>query len=552
MKNLNISDLIIVISLSIVFFLIASLNIGIKEIPSSGWKVTVNDGFIIDLNGEKNVSEIIFFVKNGKINLDIFTGQPENWVGENTVSINDYYKWKRIDINRSTRFIKIDIDHSDGELLEIVVIEEGHLIENISLYRENGENDSLWQLIDEQEMVVIPITYKSETVFDEVYYVRAAEDYLSGKEPSETTHPPLGKLIIAAGISVFGFNPFGWRIMGVLFATLMLPIMYLLGKEIGNSRLVGFVSSLLLMFDFMHFTMSRIATLDTFLVFFLLASQLFFYTFFLDVLKNGWRASLRPYFMAVLLLAIGFSIKWTAVFSLAAQLFYLCLLKFNLIQIKSKNHGYSNKNNQIIYAVSGTIVVFGLVYLLSYVPYMNLGHSLKDVYNIQWSMLNNILNLKAIHPFASAWWSWPLLLRPIWLYVSVLGEEKVSTITLMGNPAVWWIGLVSIIAVSEKSIKEKNPSNVYLITMFIFQWIPYAFLSRSLFIYYFYPNIIILCLIISTQICILWKEKKVRWKVILYLLVLVVFFGLFYPIISGDIMPVWWRDSLRWFPSWVF
>lgn len=552
MKNLNISDLIIVISLSIVFFLIASLNIGIKEIPSSGWKVTVNDGFIIDLNGEKNVSEIIFFVKNGKINLDIFTGQPENWVGENTVSINDYYKWKRIDINRSTRFIKIDIDHSDGELLEIVVIEEGHLIENISLYRENGENDSLWQLIDEQEMVVIPITYKSETVFDEVYYVRAAEDYLSGNEPSETTHPPLGKLIIAAGISVFGFNPFGWRIMGVLFATLMLPIMYLLGKEIGNSRLVGFVSSLLLMFDFMHFTMSRIATLDTFLVFFLLASQLFFYTFFLDVLKNGWRASLRPYFMAVLLLAIGFSIKWTAVFSLAAQLFYLCLLKFNLIQIKSKNHGYSNKNNQIIYAVSGTIVVFGLVYLLSYVPYMNLGHSLKDVYNIQWSMLNNILNLKAIHPFASAWWSWPLLLRPIWLYVSVLGEEKVSTITLMGNPAVWWIGLVSIIAVSEKSIKEKNPSNVYLITMFIFQWIPYAFLSRSLFIYYFYPNIIILCLIISTQICILWKEKKVRWKVILYLLVLVVFFGLFYPIISGDIMPVWWRDSLRWFPSWVF
>ena len=552
MKNLNISDLIIVISLSIVFFLIASLNIGIKEMPSSGWKVTVNDGFIIDLNGEKNVSEIIFFVKNGKINLDIFTGQPENWVGENTVSINDYYKWKRIDINRSTRFIKIDIDHSDGELLEIVVIEEGHLIENISLYSENGENDSLWQLIDEQEMVVIPITYKSETVFDEVYYVRAAEDYLSGNEPSETTHPPLGKLIIAAGISVFGFNPFGWRIMGVLFATLMLPIMYLLGKEIGNSRLVGFVSSLLLMFDFMHFTMSRIATLDTFLVFFLLASQLFFYTFFLDVLKNGWRASLRPYFMAVLLLAIGFSIKWTAVFSLAAQLFYLCLLKFNLIQIKSKNHGYSNKNNQIIYAVSGTIVVFGLVYLLSYVPYMNLGHSLKDVYNIQWSMLNNILNLKAIHPFASAWWSWPLLLRPIWLYVSVLGEEKVSTITLMGNPAVWWIGLVSIIAVSEKSIKEKNPSNVYLITMFIFQWIPYAFLSRSLFIYYFYPNIIILCLIISTQICKLWKEKKVRWKVILYLLVLVVFFGLFYPIISGDIMPVWWRDSLRWFPSWVF
>ena len=122
----------------------------------------------------------------------------------------------------------------------------------------------------------------------------------------------------------------------------------------------------------------------------------------------------------------------------------------------------------------------------------------------------------------------------------------------MGNPAVWWIGLVSIIIVTVKAIKEKSQSYVYLVTMFIFQWIPYAFISRSLFIYYFYPNTIILCLIISTQICRLWKEEKVRWKVITYLIVLLLLFGLFYPIISGNIMPVWWRDSLRWFPSWVF
>ena len=553
MKNLNTRDSITVISLSIVFFLIASLNLGFKEIPSSGLKVSGNDGFYIDLETENNVSEIMLLLKNGKINLEIFTGQPENWIGEKTISIDDYYNWKRIDINRSTRYIKIDIVRSYGELLEIVVIEEGHRIENISVYRENGEKESLWQLIDEQEMVVTPITYKSETVFDEIYFVRAAEEYLSGKEPTETTHPPLGKLIIAAGISVFGFNPFGWRIMGVIFATLMIPIIFFLGKEISSSWLGGFFSSLLLMFDFMHFTMSRIATLDTFLVFFLLGSQLFFYKYVLDVLKTGWRVSLRPYFFAVFILALGFSIKWTAVFSLAAQLFYLYLLKVKFTQNKSKiNYGNTINSKKIIFALSGTVVIFGIVYLLSYVPYMSLGHSLHEVYNRQWSMLNYHLKLKAIHPFSSPWWSWPMLLRPIWLYESVLGEGYISTITLMGNPAVWWIGLVSIIIVTVKAIKEKSQSYVYLVTMFIFQWIPYAFISRSLFIYYFYPNTIILCLIISTQICRLWKEEKVRWKVITYLIVLLLLFGLFYPIISGNIMPVWWRDSLRWFPSWVF
>ena len=72
MKNLYMRDSVTVVSLSIVFFLIASLNIGFNEVPKSGWKVSGNDDFYIDLEGEKNVSEIIFLLKNGKINLGGF------------------------------------------------------------------------------------------------------------------------------------------------------------------------------------------------------------------------------------------------------------------------------------------------------------------------------------------------------------------------------------------------------------------------------------------------------------------------------------------------
>ena len=31
---------------------------------------------------------------------------------------------------------------------------------------------------------------------------------------------------MAAGIAIFGHNPFGWRIAGVIFATLMIPLIY--------------------------------------------------------------------------------------------------------------------------------------------------------------------------------------------------------------------------------------------------------------------------------------------------------------------------------------
>ena len=92
------------------------------------------------------------------------------------------------------------------------------------------------------------------------------------------------------------------------------------------------------MFEFMHFTMGRIATIDTFLVFFLLCSQLFFYNYILDIKKNGGSASLYPYFLAVFMLALGFSIKWTAMFSFAGNLFYLGYLIFYPIHQNGKKH----------------------------------------------------------------------------------------------------------------------------------------------------------------------------------------------------------------------
>jgi len=60
--------------------------------------------------------------------------------------------------------------------------------------------------------------------FDEVYHAFTAKQMLLGKHtawefwntpPSgfayEWTHPPLAKIFMAAGMTVFGMIPFGWR-----------------------------------------------------------------------------------------------------------------------------------------------------------------------------------------------------------------------------------------------------------------------------------------------------------------------------------------------------
>ena len=52
----------------------------------------------------------------------------------------------------------------------------------------------------------------------------------------EWTHPPLGKVFISLGVRMFGMNPFGWRIIGVLFGIGMIPFMYFFGRRLFKNR----------------------------------------------------------------------------------------------------------------------------------------------------------------------------------------------------------------------------------------------------------------------------------------------------------------------------
>ncbi len=129
---------------------------------------------------------------------------------------------------------------------------------------EGASDPSLSNLIDEQDLVQIPPTYLSNTYFDEIYFVRTAENYLHLQYPYEWTHPPLGKLIIAVWDRDFWLQPI-WmanngRVIRNVDDTRDLPH----GQETAwKSWIGGFVPAFLLAFDFMHFTMGRMATADT-------------------------------------------------------------------------------------------------------------------------------------------------------------------------------------------------------------------------------------------------------------------------------------------------
>ena len=108
-------------------------------------------------------------------------------------------------------------------------------------------------LIDEQSNFEYAPSFLTGFYFDEIYHARTAWEMLHRIEPYETTHPPLGKLIISSGIALFGMNAFGWRIAGALFGVALVPLMYLFGLKLFRNRFFAFSAAFLMMADFMRF-----------------------------------------------------------------------------------------------------------------------------------------------------------------------------------------------------------------------------------------------------------------------------------------------------------
>lgn len=156
---------------------------------------------------------------------------------------------------------------------------------------------------------------------DESYYVPEARLMLNGTQcgPAvsncHTEHPPLSTALIAAGITAFGDNSFGWRIFNVLLGTFSLPLVFALVLKLSKSRKASYLSATLLGLDVMFFSTSSAGMLDIPMVFFaLLAFVLYFYK------VSFWK--LDRFTLAGILLGLAALSKETAIFLLATLATY--------------------------------------------------------------------------------------------------------------------------------------------------------------------------------------------------------------------------------------
>ena len=414
-------------------------------------------------------------------------------------------------------------------------------------------------------------THLDNMYFDEVYFVRTAVEHINNLNPYEATHPPLGKLILSVSILIFGESPFGWRLIGAIFGVLMLPVIYLFIKAMFGKPIIATCGTLLLGFDFMRFVQTRIATIDTYVVFFILLAFYFMYRHITTDVDAPFRKSLLPLALSGLFFGLSFAIKWVGFYAGAGLLVLYVIRLFQLrghFRSAGKTGFGRYLTKTLLYSVLFFVIIPVIIYYISYIPYgtargMEQGIGIlwnPDFFRLVWSNQEYMLNyhskvvLGATHPFSSYWWQWILNIRPI-LYVYGVSDGLRATFGAFGNPVVWWGGFLAMIVMAVRVFTHRDGKALFILIGYLAQLLPWIVVSRIVFIYHYFPSTLFIVLALAHMFnTILERRKSSGVKVVFgYTAVTAVVFILFFPLLSGMYLPNWYyTDVLKWFYIWPF
>ena len=493
-------DICAIIAITAVYSCVAFYKLGDKVAPQTSAEI-LHNSITVDFGEEKNISKTAFFL--GARNLEerrqlTFTYLDSNkqTVKEDVNESGAVFVWTiREGIDANARYVTITsnatenpTDPSDRVYLnEVCFLDtDGNVITP-----KNADDSEVSALFDEQDYLTTEKSYMSGTYFDEIYHPRTAYEFLHGMSVYEWTHPPLGKVLMGIGISIFGMVPFGWRFIGTLFGIFMVPVVYLLARRCLKYKWLAVLSCLIFTFDFMHFTQTRLATIDTYVTFFIMLMYYYMYKYYKKSFYDTplWK-TLVPLGISGIFFGFSVASKWTGLYAGAglAVIFFMTLYdrfkeyKYALSAPDGETDGISHKmvietfkKNTVITLAFCCVMFIAVpfaIYAFSYIPYMATpsGEGFKTIFTNAESMLtyHGKTVVAATHPYSSHWFEWPVMYRPLWYFSNTLENGLKQGISAMGNPLVWWAGIPAvgyclalsiIIPLKKNNYFGKNKSN---------------------------------------------------------------------------------------------
>ena len=417
-----------------------------------------------------------------------------------TQNYNQLFKWVDLKVDNpiNIRYIRITgkADKTPMELARFTLLDTGDKAvpvqwSVVDSTLAEGEGANLFYAGD----APVKSTWHNSTYFDEIYHARTAKEHIGGVYPYEVTHPPMGKLILGIGIRLFGMTPFGWRFSGTLLGVLMLPILYIFLKNLFGKTVVATCGTILFAADFMHLTHTRIATIDTYGLFFILGMYFFMYRYLtLPAGTPFWKGAL-PLFLSGLMWGLGAASKWTVFYAgigLAVVYFMGFYQKLRDWPQESETGKGGWVATTLLFSVVCFIVIPFAIYVAAYIPYAKaLGVELfaeseanglailfqnvlgkftggadfvaqtipKDnllniMANNQWYMFTYHNGVTSSHPYASWWFQWVVDGRPILYYMDNTVPGHTTRFAAFANPVVCWGGFGAIVTCAAHTFRR--------------------------------------------------------------------------------------------------
>ena len=396
-------------------------------------------------------------------------------------------------------------------------------------------------------------------VFDEVYYVDGARDFLkfgvevSGNGPEFIVHPPVGKWLIAGGIKIFGNNEFGWRFAVALVGTLLILLFARLVHVLFFSPLLTALGGALMAMDGLALVHSRTALLDLFLTFFVLLAVYLWHQ------ERHWWAAIS------MGLAIG--TKWSAAYFLAI------IALISLYRVFTEHSG-----KDLVKPTLKKLFQYGLLPIALYMTTWSGWFLSSRGWDRQWSsnvitswwhyhaeILGFHTGLTEKHSYEANPWSWMIMGRPTSFFYdapNTCGATSCAQEVLaIGTPILWWLGTVAVVVslgfwIRLLILKKSNAALNLIVIGMSAGYLPWFFFQkRTVFSFYsiIFEPFMLLALVYCAKLVLDSDLKSGLSQAIVATVVVVIFLNLIYflPLFTGDVITydAWFKRM--WLSSWI-
>ncbi|MEU6969166.1 phospholipid carrier-dependent glycosyltransferase [Kitasatospora aureofaciens] len=426
---------------------------------------------------------------------------------------------------------------------------------------------------------------------------------------SYVVHPPVGKWIIGAGEQLFGMNPFGWRFAVALLGTLSVLMLARIARRMFRSTLLGCVAGLLLSVDGLHLVLSRTALLDLVVMFWMLAA---FGFLLLDRdrtrarlaarlggvadparaqrLNLGW----RPYRIAAgVCVGLTCATKWSGLYVAAAFGVLTVLWDVGARRLAGAPRPYlAVLARDVVPAFVSVVVVSVAVYLASWwgwfassnapgrggwgrdwavgrsTDYPWIPEGLRALWHYHSTVYEFHTHLTDPHTYQSNPWSWLVLGRPVSFYyespksgqdgctVSDCAREVLG----IGTPLLWWTAVLALVYCLWRWAFRRDWRAGALLCGLAAGYLPwFLYQQRTIFLFYAVVFVPFLVLAVTMLIGALIgpagasRDRRIIGSATAGLLVLLIMWNFlyFFPLFTGQTIPLEdWRARM-WFNSWI-